>query len=230
VAAALTYCIFLGMLWWARFKCGVRLINDDGFALGVGALLVLHIAGILLFAVVPISTGASLASVHPRVPGALSFAVTLLFLATTMILSLRLSKKKLEEVKKITAVKIPSRTILASYFVLRIIFIGAYEFWFRGYLLFICEVEYGISLAIAINILLYAVLHIVNGWKETIACIPFGLILCAISLWTGSAWPAIIIHLSLTIPFEASFVVKMKDLKRMAYENAVQRVGVQEGL
>ncbi len=99
---------------------------------------------------------------------------------------------------------------IVGYFFIRILFICAYESWFRGYLLHDCITSLGEPLAILLNVSLYTLLHVVNGKEETLACIPFGLLLCGLCIWQGAGWPAVVIHLTLTITYETSFIRKLK--------------------
>jgi len=75
-----------------------------------------------------------------------------------------------------------------------ILFLVAYEFLFRGFLL-------GASLmlmepwpAIALNAALYAFAHFYKGPGETYGAIPFGVLLCYLTLVTGNIWSAVVIH------------------------------------
>jgi membrane protease YdiL (CAAX protease family) len=81
------------------------------------------------------------------------------------------------------------------------LFIAGYESWFRGWVLMDCLSYF--NPVVAINIALYSLLHIVNGRGEMLACLPFGLLLCLLSIWVGAAWPAIIIHTTFTLAYEA---------------------------
>jgi len=77
-------------------------------------------------------------------------------------------------------------------------YLFAYEFLFRGFLLFSCEPTLGALPAIAINTAIYAFVHIPKGIKETIGAIPFGILLCIITLQTGTIWVAFIAHVILS--------------------------------
>jgi membrane protease YdiL (CAAX protease family) len=83
-----------------------------------------------------------------------------------------------------------------------IVYLLAYEFLFRGFLLFTCIQSFGIWPAIIINILIYSFAHIPQGLKETAGAIPFGLILCYITILSGTIWPAFILHAVLAISNE----------------------------
>ncbi len=106
-----------------------------------------------------------------------------------------------------------SNEFIIAYFFIRILFICAYESWFRGYLLNASVISFGVPLAIILNVSLYTLLQMANGKEETVACIPFGLLLCILCIWCGAVWPSIIIHLALTIPYEISFTQKLKTYK-----------------
>ena len=80
-----------------------------------------------------------------------------------------------------------------------IIYLLGYEILFRGIFLFPLAAILGVWPAIAINTLFYSGSHIPKGIKEAIPAIPFGIILCLITLLTGSILAAFIIHLGLAL-------------------------------
>jgi membrane protease YdiL (CAAX protease family) len=83
-----------------------------------------------------------------------------------------------------------------------IIYLAGYEFLFRGFLLTICINEYGIKSAIIINTILYALAHIPKGFKETLGSIPFGIVLCVLTLYTGTLLVPFILHCMLALSNE----------------------------
>nr|WP_294904094.1 CPBP family intramembrane glutamic endopeptidase [uncultured Lacibacter sp.] len=78
----------------------------------------------------------------------------------------------------------------------------AYEFLFRGVLLFSCMEAFGFWPAVAINIALYSTTHIPKGSGETIGAIPYGLLLCYVSVLTGSIAVAFFTHLIMALSNE----------------------------
>ena len=56
--------------------------------------------------------------------------------------------------------------------------------------------------AIVINLTLYSIVHTFNGRKEMIACIFFGLVLCAVTTCYQSVLPAVALHLVLAVTYE----------------------------
>jgi membrane protease YdiL (CAAX protease family) len=81
-------------------------------------------------------------------------------------------------------------------------YLFAYEFMFRGFLLFSCINQSGIIAAILINVILYALAHLSKGKSEFFGAIPMGIILCAISIYYKSFLPAFWIHCFLAISNE----------------------------
>ncbi len=88
------------------------------------------------------------------------------------------------------------------YLAIRIFFLVVYECFFRGLLLTVCIDVYGIPLAITINLIFYAGIHVFNGSAEMISCLPFGLLLCTLTIWYQSVMPAIALHLILSLVYE----------------------------
>jgi membrane protease YdiL (CAAX protease family) len=79
------------------------------------------------------------------------------------------------------------------------LYLFAYEFLFRGILLKSTISTLGFWPAIVLNTSLYSCTHIPKGATETIAAIPFGIILCIITIHTGSIWVAFLAHLILAL-------------------------------
>jgi membrane protease YdiL (CAAX protease family) len=78
-------------------------------------------------------------------------------------------------------------------------YLFAYELLFRGILLTACVDSLGVWPAIAINVALYSAVHLPKGPAETIGAIPFGLLICYITLTTGTIWVAVMVHVILSL-------------------------------
>lgn len=74
------------------------------------------------------------------------------------------------------------------------IYLAGYEFLFRGLFFSAWLDAFGPVTAIAANVLVYSLFHIPNGPKEAIGAIPFGIILCLLTLQSGSFVPALLLH------------------------------------
>lgn len=79
------------------------------------------------------------------------------------------------------------------------LYLLGYELLFRGLLLFACVWYMDPAYAIVINLALYSLAHIPKGQAETFGAIPFGIIVCGVSLWTGSFFVAFVVHVCLAL-------------------------------
>ena len=77
------------------------------------------------------------------------------------------------------------------------VYLLGYELFFRGVLLFPLVESIGLWPAIAINIGLYSATHIPKGLSETIGAIPLAIVLCLLSVSTGTIWIAFFVHLAM---------------------------------
>jgi membrane protease YdiL (CAAX protease family) len=217
------YCCFFLLLLIAQKSRGLRLFDDKGVVHNFTMLVILHVAGILLFGILPFVFHKSSASFsHNTGNKALAVLIVLLLGAALIIFSLVIAKRKFTQTKVLFHLWLNSSQ-LALYFFVRIVFIAAYEYWFRGHLLADSISTFGIVPAILGNVGLYALLHVVNGRQEVLACFPFGILLCSLCVWTGAVWPAIILHLALTVPYEISFLQKIKKTQTQPIENLHHR-------
>lgn len=77
------------------------------------------------------------------------------------------------------------------------IYLFGYELLFRGVLLFPLVEAYGVWLAIAVNVTLYAATHIPKGLDETLGAALLGFVLCLLTLMAGNIWIAFIVHVAM---------------------------------
>jgi membrane protease YdiL (CAAX protease family) len=80
----------------------------------------------------------------------------------------------------------------------------SYEFFFRGVLLFTFLEHNNLCLAITFATIAYLVIHLFDSKKEIIGTIPFGIILCVVTILTKSIWYAFVMHLALSAVYEIS--------------------------
>lgn len=209
---AITYLPFFFLLWRAKRKSGLRLFDEKGLAANLTVLIELQLAGIFLFGILPFFF---------KHPGSFVFLkgidianpstwISIFLVIVSIIIAPKILDKKLRTLPVVHLSSLPSAAFSAAYFIIRILFIVAYECWFRGFFLLDSIEGFGIFWAVVLNLCLYAILHIVNGKDEAIASIPYGLLLCALCIWQGAVWPAVVVHLALTIPYELGFVRKLR--------------------
>jgi membrane protease YdiL (CAAX protease family) len=100
---------------------------------------------------------------------------------------------------------------LLSFLFIRILFLLVYEFFFRGALFFMMVEDFGVIAAIIVNIILYVLVHWFNK-EERYGSVLMGGILCGVTLYYNSVWPATIIHLSLALSNEITLMIKNRSL------------------
>lgn len=75
----------------------------------------------------------------------------------------------------------------------------AYEFLFRGLMIFALIPVLGVWPTIAINTALYSATHIPKSMKEAIGAMPFGVGLSALTIYTENIWIAVFVHIALAL-------------------------------
>lgn len=78
-------------------------------------------------------------------------------------------------------------------------YLFGYELMFRGLLLFGTVTLLGEWPAIILNAAIYALVHVPKNLEETIGAIPLGVVLCLITLTTGTIWVAFFVHITLAL-------------------------------
>ncbi len=78
-------------------------------------------------------------------------------------------------------------------------YLFGYELMFRGLLLFATVPLLGEWPAIILNAAIYALVHVPKNLEETIGAIPLGVVLCLITLTTGTIWVAFFVHITLAL-------------------------------
>lgn len=203
---------FIFVLLLSKSHGGYKLFDEKGPARNGGILIASQIAGILWFGIIPVFVSDH--SWNEIVLGkrALEWfpVLIILFLLITDVFFARKQSENLfikiiSDQKNVT---IFSSGFVIRYVLLRILFLCAYEIFFRGYLLTDSIHYLGITTAVLLNVALYVLLHVPAGKKEMIACIPFGTLLCMICIWMNAAWPAIVLHVALSLTYDFNLVQK----------------------
>ena len=97
---------------------------------------------------------------------------------------------------------------MIGYLVLRLVFLWAYEFFFRGVIFYGFLNMVNLWLAIVFTTILYMFIHLFDSKQEIFGAIPLGIVLCLFTYYTGSIWYAFIIHSTLSMTYEISFFKK----------------------
>ncbi|HLF65322.1 MAG TPA: CPBP family intramembrane glutamic endopeptidase [Saprospiraceae bacterium] len=89
-----------------------------------------------------------------------------------------------------------------AYLLITSMYMVSYEFLLRGTLLHSLTTWLEPVFAISINTLIYSVMHIVKNKREALLSIPLGILLCWLTLYTQSVWPAAFFHSIMALSFE----------------------------
>ena len=89
---------------------------------------------------------------------------------------------------------------LGSYFLKTAVYLTAWEFLFRGYLLFGLKDRFK-EASILIQMVPFVLLHLGKPELETLSTIPMGLFLGFVAYRSNSFWPAVIIHIFINVLF-----------------------------
>ena len=162
-----------------------------------------HAGGMIIMTLIPIF----FLSVIPEDLFAWPKGVKGMQVLVLMITGLILLTLSANEIDKTTEKKIAINRWSSFHAVLHVIlrnsFLVCYEWFFRGVVLFSCVFVLGLIPAVIINVALYAFIHSFNGRKEFLGSIPLGIILCVLTLWWHSVWPAILLHMVLSSTYES---------------------------
>lgn len=132
--------------------------------------------------------------------------VVLFLLIAAGLLALGKAKRSRDLGLPKTATGKPDRSEIYWYLILRAGFLIVYECFFRGLMLTAWVAICGIPVAILINLIFYAGIHVFNGYREMLSCILFGLIVCGLVLWDHSVLPAISVHLVMALIYESYLI------------------------
>ena len=215
-----TGCFLLFFLYTglAKLNNSNRVFDGRGIlAKKAWVLIGLHLTGVICLGLLPLlSFSKSLVTIifGGNFPSLVWVCCFILFFWITAFAGLAAGKKiciKYERIRKL------SNKFLIIYFLVRVIFLCAYELFFRGTLLFSFRQFFGIAAAIIISTCLTVLVHIFTNKKEMISCVPFGILLSALCLSINAVWPAIVIHLALSFAYEIRplhhFLTRLKPIK-----------------
>jgi membrane protease YdiL (CAAX protease family) len=106
----------------------------------------------------------------------------------------------------------PSFSFPFLFVLLRTLFLILYEIFFRAVMLVCMMEDFGIAVAVFINLLLYVLIHWNSDKKERYGSVLMGLVLCFITIYYQNVWPAIAIHLMLALSNEIGILITNRSL------------------
>jgi membrane protease YdiL (CAAX protease family) len=171
-------------------------------------ILIQRILGVFIFGfvsllIIKVSLHAEFTNFGGGFPGISSLLWTILLSVVIIPISLFNSKKpaNLSQYPQIR-IKEWSIPLIILSALSWIAYLLAYEFLFRGLLLFSSVSLLGVWPAIILNTAVYSLVHIPKGNKEMLGAIPFGILISYLTLETGTFWLAFIVHVVLAISNE----------------------------
>ena len=204
---ACCFSMFFIIKWMSKTNRSNRLFDKNAaLSTNTGNLIGLHLAGILWLGLVPVILlkRSFNETITGEVLPTLSWFLSFISLIALVVISVLRVNRKIHIPHK--NIHILSGKFIGQYFFVRILFLVAYELFFRGMLLFDCIKWFGIFQAITLTTLLTVLLHAFSNKKEMWACIPYGIISCCCCISIQAVWPAIILHLALSITYETSLL------------------------
>ena len=197
------YCVVFIITGICKKNKSNRLFDSTGLpAANTGYLFALHLTGIFWLGLIPlILLKQSFIEVAFN-----SQLLSIFWLIPLLFFMLVLANTGLNASRKIIIYHSNSPNInirlFNAYFIIRLLFLCAYELFFRGFLLFDSIQWFGIVPAVLLSTGLTVLIHVFTNKKEMLACIPFGILLCIFCIAFNAVWPAIALHFTLSLSFE----------------------------
>lgn len=199
----LCYTMVFVAAWISSCNKSSRLFNAKGEAASNATdLLGLHVAGIFWLGLVPAPLFRQVALNILPLNGAPAFLWTCCFLIAFMLAVFTGMKAGRCVHIRYSSSSVLSDKFLVVYFTVRILYLAAYELFFRGVLLFGLAAEYGVITALIISTALTVLLHVFTNKKEMLGCIPFAIVLGCLCISSNAVWPAMVIHIALSLSYE----------------------------
>lgn len=187
----------------AKLNRSNRVFDNKGILVKKAWILIgLHLTGAVCLGLLPLlNFGQSLITIifgrnFPSLAWMCSFVLVLFITASAGLTAGKRICIRYERMRKV------SNNFLMIYFCVRVLFLCAYELFFRGTLLFTCMLFFGITPAVIITTSLTVIVHIFTNKKEMLSCVPFGVLLSSLCITINAVWPAIVIHLALSFAYE----------------------------
>lgn len=170
---------------------------------GLQLLNVKHCIGIVVFGVL-CYVGFSDYRYLLYLPRAIGLNTFIYFIAIFMISAVIAYKAVIKNPVNNAAVYTQNEKNGYVYFMVRLLFLFAYEFYFRGVMFFMLIDLVGLLFGVLLTTVLYVTMHIFDAKEEIFGAIPFGILLCLMTFFTQSIWAAFLIHITLSGVYEVS--------------------------
>jgi membrane protease YdiL (CAAX protease family) len=97
-----------------------------------------------------------------------------------------------------------------------VLYLTAYEFFFRGFLLFALTRAFGLWPGVLITTLAYVFAHLPKFAGETLGTIPMGVLFSLAALYTGGIWVPLAVHIVVAISSDFAVLRANPELSRTA--------------
>ncbi len=172
-------------------------------------ILLYRLVGFVCFFIFPVSIVYFLTDISFKYLGTLPIVTTDtlkfgLLIAVPLILLSVLTSKSHENLREYPQIRNEKwgNGLLFSSALTWILYLFAYEFTFRGILLFPLIEPLGLMPAIAINTVIYALVHVPKSFREAVGSVPLGIVLCLAAWKTQGFMVAFIAHCFLALSNE----------------------------
>jgi len=212
------FSIFFIIKWISKPNRSNKMFDKYGtVSTDTSNLLLLHVSGILWLGMLPIILFRQTFIDLVQNNSTISPGWFLSFLAAVALVTTCSSKASRQVHINNKNIQVLSRRFITNYFMARVLFLCSYELFFRGIFLFECIELLGLFNAIIISTGLTVLIHAFSDKKEMLACIPYGIIACVFCISIHAIWPAIILHLAISltyeIPHSKQFLTQVKTSK-----------------
>ena len=205
IALPVSFVLFFA-LQYLSYNCGIAALSDNkGFSPNLSAFNIKHTTGILILGLTVILFFEK-GKYFYQLPAAFSLQAILLAALLIIIagIALAVSNNSLHHVARpIIIGGFPLLSVIL-FMVIRCCFLFVYECYFRGLLLAATTAYSSTGMAVMINLLLYTGVHAFGKRNEILACIPFGLTVCCLTLYWHSVLPAILLHITFAAVYEGN--------------------------
>ena len=158
------------------------------------------------------------ANLFPGVLNDLQFAMLFIILSLTAILAASVNAKTKSNQAMYPQLRTSEWTpnLIIGNSITWAFYLFGYEFFFRESLMGFSAGNFTLQVAIMMNVILYAVAHLFKGRKEFLLSIPFGFLLCYLSLDSGTFLPAFGIHCVLALSNDWFGILYQRKTKQVA--------------
>ncbi|HEX9651682.1 MAG TPA: CPBP family intramembrane glutamic endopeptidase [Cyclobacteriaceae bacterium] len=209
---AIIIIILLSLSFW--MKSSKKLSTEKRNRNFITIRITVFLIGFVL-AIISVERGDS-ASHGLKIPDLIAWIVTVIMMMVFVIAMSRGAKNKsIQKVVPYLAYNHWNYSRIGINTVTWVLYLAGYEYLLRGILLFESVDNFGVINAVAINVVIYVLIHTPKGWLETIGSIPMGFLLCALTIGSESVIPAILVHASMSVSIDFFSIMNKQQMRKL---------------